>query len=422
MHTTLMTYLTEGGPTLWVLIVCSLALIALCYERYTKLRALDVDHEWLVAQMSMALQQQNLAEATRICQQAPGALARVFESGLYRADHTREEIEAAMATRITQQTQLLDRNMSAIGTMAVVAPFIGLFGTVLGIVRSFQHLTAGNPTAIDAGIAEALASTATGLFVAILAVVFFNYFKNRVRTLTAQIHVASSQLVEMLVLARTGREFPLDLRVQSTGPAPSGLPDSGPAGFGPAGFDRPAAPRYSPGPSSTPDPASAYAPPRGGTYPPPRDASYAPASRDAGYAAPSSRDAGYAAPHGSVPSATSIVNNTFASSSPYAVPAVPTSPGVPTPNGARSSSPVAGFAPSPSGELPQSVSPYAPPGLRGAVPAPVVGAPPESLDRSGPSSRYSPYAPATGMTPPSIEPPPFPPASRRPTPQNGTLG
>lgn len=219
MHDSLLTYLVQGGATLWVLIACSVFLIALVAERASKLRALDIDHEWLLAQMSLALERRDPVGAIRVCQQAPGALARVFEAGLYRTDHARDEIESAMTTAIAQQGQRLEKNLAAIGTMAVVAPFIGLFGTVIGIVRAFKDLGGSNTQAVNAGIAEALASTAAGLFVAILAVVCFNYFKNRVRAMTAQMNVSGSQLVEMIVLGRSGRPFPHDLRAVANTPA-----------------------------------------------------------------------------------------------------------------------------------------------------------------------------------------------------------
>lgn len=218
MHDSLLTYLVQGGATLWVLIACSVFLIALVAERASKLRALDIDHEWLLAQVSLALEHRDPAGAARVCQQAPGALARVFEAGLYRVEHARDEIESAMTTAIAQQGQRLEKNLAAIGTMAVVAPFIGLFGTVVGIVRAFKDLGGSNTQAVNAGIAEALASTAAGLFVAILAVICFNYFKNRVRAMTAQMNVSGSQLVEMIVLSRSGRAFPHDLRALAATP------------------------------------------------------------------------------------------------------------------------------------------------------------------------------------------------------------
>lgn len=216
----MLTSLLQGGATLWALIACSVILIALVAERASQMRRLDIDHEWLLAQMALALERRDIVSATHLCQQAPGVLARVFEAGLYRADHAREEIESAMSTRIIQQGQVLERNLASIGTMAVVAPFIGLFGTVLGIVRAFKELGGSNPQAVNAGIAEALASTAAGLFVAILAVVSFNYFKNRVRAMTAQMNVAGAQLVEMIILGRSGRPFPQDLRLHTTGVSP----------------------------------------------------------------------------------------------------------------------------------------------------------------------------------------------------------
>jgi len=221
VNTSWLDYLTHGGPTLFALIGCSLILVGVIFERWSALRAETVDHEWLLACIAGPLQVRDVQQALALCAQAPGAVSRVLETGLRRTEHARDELQAALAARIAKQAQILDKNMSLLGTMAVIAPFIGLFGTVLGIVRSFKDLGGSNPAAVNAGIAEALASTAAGLFVAILAVVAFNYFKNRVRRIVSDMHVAADNLVEMIVLARSGRIFPQDL---APAPAPAWTP------------------------------------------------------------------------------------------------------------------------------------------------------------------------------------------------------
>jgi biopolymer transport protein ExbB len=213
-------FLNQGGFTLWLLVFCSVLLVGVIFERWYKIKSLLIDHEWLLAQMAYFLQEGNKQKALEFCQQIPGCLPRVFEVGLNRYDRRQEDIESAMGTAITEQSHQLDRNLGIIGTLAVIAPFIGLFGTVMGIIRSFEDIAkkgASNPSVVSAGVAEALIATAAGLFVAILSVISFNYFKGRTRLATQQMQVSSNRLVEMMLLAREKKPFPEDLRPPSAG-------------------------------------------------------------------------------------------------------------------------------------------------------------------------------------------------------------
>jgi len=104
--------------------------------------------------------------------------------------------------------------LAIIGTIAVIAPFVGLFGTVLGIIRAFQDIALkGNstPAVVAAGVSEALITTATGLIIAVIAVVFFNFFKSRIKNYNQEMIVAANQLAEMLHFHNTGSPIPTEL-------------------------------------------------------------------------------------------------------------------------------------------------------------------------------------------------------------------
>src|SRR5471030_2214945 len=108
----------------------------------------------------------------------------------------------------------LERNLGIIGTIAVISPFVGLFGTVLGIIRAFQDIALkGNstPAVVAAGVSEALITTAAGLFVAVVSVIFFNYFKSRIKSYNQEMIVAANQLAEMLAFHNAGSPIPTDL-------------------------------------------------------------------------------------------------------------------------------------------------------------------------------------------------------------------
>jgi biopolymer transport protein ExbB/TolQ len=110
-------------------------------------------------------------------------------------------VSEAMAGAKTRGRLVLRRNLSFLGTLGSNAPFIGLFGTVLGVIKAFHDLAAKKgqgPEAVMGSLSEALIATAVGLLVAIPAVVAFNYFQGRVRTRVAQAEALAHDLLSDL--------------------------------------------------------------------------------------------------------------------------------------------------------------------------------------------------------------------------------
>jgi len=209
-------FLNKGGVTMYILVFCSILLVAVVAERLWSFRKLSIDSEWLIQQMALFLQERKISETVEYLRAIPGptVLPRVLESGLIRFDKDKDEIETALENSITEQLPILERFVSILGTIAVIAPFLGLLGTILGIIKAFQkiaQLGATGPAVIAEGIYEALFTTAAGLIVAIPAVIFFNYFKGHIRTVVTEMEVCGNRMVEMIVLSRKGEPFPEDL-------------------------------------------------------------------------------------------------------------------------------------------------------------------------------------------------------------------
>ena len=207
-------FLNTGGFVMYFLVLCSIVLAAVIFERFYTYWKHSTDSQWMLDQMADFILQGKIAEALYFVRGIQGTLPRVFEVGLLRMSQPRQEIEDAMASSISEQNLFLDKNLGIVGTLAVISPFVGLFGTVLGIMRCFSDIAlkgATGPAVVSKGVAEALVATAAGLFVAITAVIFNNYFKLRIKNMTSSMNVASSKLVEMLELFKAGKPFPEDL-------------------------------------------------------------------------------------------------------------------------------------------------------------------------------------------------------------------
>ncbi len=182
--------LIGGEPILYILIFLSLLSIAVVLERvvYYVRRGLDVP--LFSSKLVEHLNGGETEAAVKITEGMLAAEAAVAREGLMNFDKGSKVAAELMESMAMKQQQDLDRWLIILGTIGSNAPFIGLLGTVLGIIKAFHDLafdSQGGPSVVMAGIAEALVATAVGLLVAIPAVIFFNYFKNRQKRILSNI-------------------------------------------------------------------------------------------------------------------------------------------------------------------------------------------------------------------------------------------
>jgi biopolymer transport protein ExbB len=209
-----MSVMRQGGPDMWILLVLSVAVIAIVIERLVFFFSQHGDTKGLLKAIGDKIAADDLPGAMKVCQSNKGMLPRILEFGLKRGEKNRADITDALSIALMEHLNALERNLGIIGTVAVIAPFVGLAGTVLGIIRAFQDIALkGNstPAVVAAGVSEALITTFAGLVVAIVAVIFFNYFKSRIKTYNQEMIVAANQLAEMLHFHNTGAPIPTDL-------------------------------------------------------------------------------------------------------------------------------------------------------------------------------------------------------------------
>lgn len=204
----------SGGPAMWMLLVLSIVAIAIVIERLMFFSSQHSDSKGLLRALGQKIAANDLNGAVKVCQQNKGMLPKILEFGLKRGEKNRADITDALSIALMEHLNTLERNLGIIGTIAVISPFVGLFGTVLGIIRAFQDIALkGNstPAVVAAGVSEALVTTAAGLFVAVVSVIFFNYFKSRIKSFNQEMIVSANQLAEMLHFHNTGAPIPTDL-------------------------------------------------------------------------------------------------------------------------------------------------------------------------------------------------------------------
>ena len=208
--------IAQGGITMVILAIFSIFSLAVIGERiYTYYKAQRVTQE--VAEKAMQyVADGKMTEALRLCEQnTVSPVARVLEAGLVavidqgnpvhsgqRFSRRLESCKGAMQRTTASEITRLERYLGSLATLGNVSPFVGLFGTVLGIIRAFEAIAktgSGGLATVSAGIAEALVATAAGLFVAIPAVIAYNYFLGRVKLFANAMDGAASEMVDRLL-------------------------------------------------------------------------------------------------------------------------------------------------------------------------------------------------------------------------------
>ncbi|MBI5328242.1 MAG: MotA/TolQ/ExbB proton channel family protein [Deltaproteobacteria bacterium] len=151
-------------------------------------------------QVQKALKNGGREAASAICDINEPA-ARIFKAGLLRYKEGKTDVGEAMELASRQEALYLERYLGMLGTIGSTAPFVGLFGTVLGIIRAFHDLAVmegAGPSVVADGIAEALVATAAGLFVAVPAVIAYNYFTRKINSLNLEVEGKAAEFLDAL--------------------------------------------------------------------------------------------------------------------------------------------------------------------------------------------------------------------------------
>ncbi|OGR90392.1 MAG: hypothetical protein A3J74_00300 [Elusimicrobia bacterium RIFCSPHIGHO2_02_FULL_57_9] len=187
--------------TLVILLFCSVISITFMIERWLYFRRAQCNGDEILAHIHKLMEGGKSDQAVAYTQKHPSAVSQVIHYGLLHVGRSRRELEELLQTKRMEEKLKLERFLGVLGTLGNIAPFIGLFGTVIGIIKAFRDLAmagGGGPSVVAKGIAEALVATAAGLVVAIPAVIIYNYFTRRVKTMGVQMEVASARLLVML--------------------------------------------------------------------------------------------------------------------------------------------------------------------------------------------------------------------------------
>lgn len=185
---------------MYVLLAFSVVALAFAIERFIALRRAKINvNEFLAKIRKSLIVNRSLREAVKVCEQYRGPVASIMKAGLLKYGQPKEDVEKTIENAALYEMGRLERGLAVLATTANVAPLLGFFGTVTGMIKSFDALAAAglsNPALVAIGIKEALTTTAAGLAVAIPTQLLYNYFMSRINKFVRDIETSANMLLE----------------------------------------------------------------------------------------------------------------------------------------------------------------------------------------------------------------------------------
>ncbi len=191
----------KGGILMYPIALCSIVALGIFLERIWVLRRGKVLPRDFLIEVEDLVIRRKLPEAITLCKRDNSSIAHVIRVGIENYGKRREVIKERIEEVGRREVASLERYINVIGTIAGIAPLLGLLGTVSGMIRSFNVISmqgVADPASLAGGISEALITTAAGLVVAIPAFVMYRYLMNKADSLILEMEENSIRMVDLL--------------------------------------------------------------------------------------------------------------------------------------------------------------------------------------------------------------------------------
>lgn len=195
-------YGMRGGIVMLPIALCSILALAIAVERLWNLRRRRVIRYDILAPIEGLLREQKIPEAMTLCKRHDNTTTRLLLVAILNEDRGKAEIKEMIEDQGRQEVAVLERYLTTLGTIASISPFLGLLGTVVGLLKVFDAIAQSggvtNAAVLSDGIHNALITTVAGLCVAIPSLVAYNYFARRAEALILEAERVSLRLLNIL--------------------------------------------------------------------------------------------------------------------------------------------------------------------------------------------------------------------------------
>lgn len=192
----------DGGPAFMGVVLLSLIFgLAVSIERIIYLNLSTTNTNKLLKKVENALEEGGIESAKEVCRNTRGPVASIFYQGLDRADEGVDVAEKSVVSYGSVQAGLLEQGLTWISLFIAIAPMLGFLGTVIGMIQAFENIEAAgtiSPSVVAGGISVALITTASGLIVAVILQLFYNYIVSKIDSIVNDMEDASISLVDLI--------------------------------------------------------------------------------------------------------------------------------------------------------------------------------------------------------------------------------
>ena len=199
---TLPEILNLGGWMLGLILLTSAVALVVFIERYLYCHRAQINSTEFLNGVRTVLKRENVVEALSICDATAGPVARLVKTAILNRDHGRERVREALEEAGLTEVPRLEEKLNLLATIAQLAPLLGLLGTVLGFMKTFQRMKEAGLNAhvgdLSEGIGQALICAAAGLAVAIAAHAAYNYLVSRVNSIVLDMERAATEIVNIV--------------------------------------------------------------------------------------------------------------------------------------------------------------------------------------------------------------------------------
>jgi biopolymer transport protein ExbB len=198
--------IAKGGIVLWVIMGLSVVGAAIIIERILYFRRITVDEDKLFQRIKASVEKGHFDEAMSICDNNLSPLSALIKVGIEHREYPELAQKEVLKDAANQEVPKLERNVSALGTIAHIAPLLGLLGTVTGTMQAFGVLgrfgAVADPSILAKGVSEALVTTVAGIVVAVPAVIFYNYLVTKVNLILIKME---NQVTALILMINSGK-------------------------------------------------------------------------------------------------------------------------------------------------------------------------------------------------------------------------